>query len=168
MRAPNLHVLFNVRENLEDWLAAYLKTHGITCYTARSQVDQYSDLFVWCEWAGEAWADHKAPHDITGTGVHEQDRFTAAVQIAVQTERADEQKSSIKRITGKHAETVARIRVAMLNGNLAISTPNLKYYTLAEVIYQGSNHDTIDDRNTDVTVLNYEITYAINTEAWPV
>ena len=167
MPAPNLYVLHDHEALIEDALVPALAAHGLSgVYTRRSTEDVRDtrvDLFVE---AGGA-VDHEAPDNATGTGQPEQDRFVAAVSVVVLTERVEEARSSISGITGKHAERVARARVAMTRGSLATNWPSDSYLGWFYVSFDGASSSVNEQRGVDETALSFTLFYRILDNSWP-
>jgi hypothetical protein len=165
--APDLYVLHDPEAQLEDGIVACLEAHGLAnVVTRRSREDVGLTHVAVLVVAGGAQGHQSASTD-TGTGANEQDWFNAAVEVVVQTERETEARSTITGITGRHAERVARARVALLRGSIREHATSLQYLSIYETSFAGVSHSIDDDNGTDTTRLVWSLGYRILPDAWP-
>lgn len=167
MPAPNLYVLHNHEEQIEDALVVVLAAHGLSDVLTPRSLEQSRDTRVRIEVTAGGALDHEAPDAVTNTGASEEDWFGASVDVEVATERVEEARSAIATITGKHAERVARARVAMTRGSLSANLPAGSYWDIVHTQFGGQAHAVDEQRGTDITVLSWAIQYRIRTDAWP-
>lgn len=165
--APDLYVLHDHEAQLEDAVVACLAAHGLANVVTRRSTEDVGLTHVAVLVVAGGAQGHQIASTDSNTGANEQDWFNAAVEVVVQTERETEARSTIAGITGRHAERVARARVALTRGSILTNATTLEYLSVYETSFGGQSHVSDEDNGIDQTRLVWSLGYRILPAAWP-
>lgn len=169
--APNLKTLLDHEGQLEQTVEGYLSANltEALVISSKSIEDRPANNLIVVNFTPGAATGHEVTPQSSHTGEDEEDRWLGTLEIAICTDReVDSENTATTSIRRNHGDLVGSVRALLLRG--AIKTAGdwvSPWITILQIDFSGSDKLYDEDQNSDMTLLNYAITYGISSGSWP-
>lgn len=169
--APNFATLFDFEGKFEAAAQTVLETAGINAFISR-QTDKLPLISTGVVFSVGSAIDELTflPLDVGQTPPPSQEyfRYVGNLQLRLEVER-DTQKPPVSAgVSSFFAEARGLIRRAFMRSQWPFQDSNLLYYRVSNIRPNGGTEGFDSQRNVDSLILQFEVTFAIMQDAWPV
>lgn len=169
--APNFVTLFDFEGRFEAAAQDVLETAGINSFISR-QTDKLPTINTGVVFSVGPALDELTflPLDVGQSPPPDQEyfRYTGNLQLRLEVERDTQKPNSAAGVSSFFAEARSLIRRAFMRSQWPFRDSNLLYYRVSNIRPNGGTEGLDPVRNLDSLILQFEVTFAIMQDAWPV
>lgn len=160
MSAPTLAALYDFETQIETAVAGVLTAGGVTVGGTARGADVLNSpcVEVVCNLNGP-WPGGNSTRLFSVGGDYRPDQFSASLLVTVLTDR--------KRNASSHGAFRGNVRALLYQFVSKFTGSNLPYLVIMDCTETGSSQSQDESRCLDITVLSWDVRFAILPTAWP-
>ena len=155
MSAPDYETIYDFEGAIETAVKTLLTNNSITAYRQRD-ASEVSTPFAAVKFSGVAATGHMAK---LPNGDMRPDQFAGQLEILTETNRSQND--------ADHTTVRAKIRNLIYKFQETLTKTLLPYHAIYESMETSSISGVDSENNVDITTINFRLSFAIRSDAWP-